>query len=125
MEKEFEHMLLRAIITNDHELFKRSMQVAIMCHFDQETIDKCHTNILRWLRHHNVSPLLVNEARAIVKIQTLVRKWLVRKELYPKYRMLMNLAHNGSLMYLPDAYKYAIMIKTTPNANNAANASIG
>ena len=124
MEKEFENMLLRAIITNNYQLFQKSMQVAVMCNFSQETIDKCHNNILRWLRYNNVSPLMVNEARAIVKIQSNVRKWLVRKKLYPKYTMLMNLAHNGSLRYLEDAYKYAIMIQTA-NARSAVNAPIG
>lgn len=124
MEKEFEHMLLRAIVANDYQLFKKALQVAVMCNFSQETIDTSHSNILRWLRYHNVSPLLVNEARAIVKIQALVRKWLVRKKLYPKYTMLMNLAHNGSLRYLGDAYKYAIMIQTT-KARRTVDASIG
>lgn len=124
MEKEFEQMLLRAIIANDYQLFKKTIQIATMCNFSQETVDKCHTNILRWLRYHSVAPLLINEARAIVKIQAIVRKWLVRKKLYPKYTMLMNLAHNGSLRYLEDAYKYAIMIQTA-NARSAVNAHIG
>lgn len=110
MERLFEHTVLRGLLNNRPDVLREADALARQNGFTEEMLLQCQNNVLAWLRHHSVTPLHAHELKAIVKLQSVIRTWLVRKRLYIKFTMLMNLAKNGSITYLHDARLYESII---------------
>lgn len=110
METLFEHTILRGLLMNRPEALQEADAIARQHQFTEEMLTRCQHNILKWLRHHSVTPLHIEELSAITKIQSIVRSWLVRKRLYIKFTMLMNLVKSGSTSHLYEAKVYESML---------------
>lgn len=110
MQRLFEHTVLRGLLTNRPDVLREADALARQNGFTEEMLIQCQNNVLTWLRHHSVTPLHAHELKAIVKLQSVIRTWLIRKRLYIKFTMLMNLAKNGSTLYLHDARVYESII---------------
>lgn len=105
----YEKLVTRAILTRDSVLWAEAESFATALGFSSQQLDKCHSNVERWLRLHGVTPMNDNEKAAVLLIQTVVRRWLVKKLLKYQYKVYLRLAKLDS----PDHCKRALSLERT------------
>ena len=105
-ETEVFNKLLEAVVTNNEQAFTDAVQLGRHYNFSTHTLFLLLKKIEFWCRIKGLVPLLPEEENALVKIQSVFRKWCVRKKLMNKYILLKNLSTTDSVHYASLAYKY-------------------
>ena len=106
---EYERVVIRAILTNDDNLWNEAHRISCVYGFSTCNLQKCHVNVERWLRLHGISEILPHEKKATILIQASVRRWLVLRKIREQMDMYSRLASIDSL----DHCKRALALKAT------------
>lgn len=103
----YENMVTRAILTHNNELWAEAHTLSSV--LGSQQIERCHSNVERWLRLHGVTTMQDHEKTALLLIQSAARRWLVHQYLKRQYNMYSRLAKLDSL----DHCKRAISLERT------------
>lgn len=98
--------LMEAILTNDEVRFKNAVESAARNNYSQHQLYLILHKVERWCRYTGLSPMLQEEATALVKIQSLFRMWYERCRLREKYNLYCKLCTEDSENYAAIAHKY-------------------
>ena len=93
----YENIVIRAVLTNDNNMWAEAHLLACSCRFTTEIIEVCHANVERWLRLHGVTKMDDSEKAALVLVQSVVRRWMVQRVLKHQYVVYSRLATLDSL----------------------------
>lgn len=93
----YENIVTRAVLTNDNNLWAEAHALACVCEFSPQNLEVCHANVERWLRLHGVTKMEENEKRALLIMQSVVRRWMVQRVLKHQYDVYSRLAKLDSL----------------------------
>lgn len=88
----YEKMIIRAVLMDDTDLWAEANTHACAHSFNAIEIERCHTNVEKWLRLHGVTKLKEREKAAIILIQSSLRRYLVLKKLNQQFDMYSRLA---------------------------------
>lgn len=105
----YENLVIRAVITNDNTTWTEAYALSQAFNFAPYQVERCHANVERWLRLHGVTSMEAHEKAATLLIQSVIRRWLVRRVLKQQYDMYARLAQFDS----PDYCKRAISLEKT------------
>lgn len=94
---EYEKLVTKAILTNDNDLWSEADVLSRNMEFTPHQLEKCHSNVERWLRLHGVTSMEKHEKAAVLLIQSCIRRWLIKKMLTRQYNMYYRLAKLDSL----------------------------
>ena len=110
MERLFEHTVLRGLLNNRPDVLREAdaLRDRMASRRKCSPLSEQHTHVAQTPQRY---PLHIEELKAILKLQSVIRTWLVRKRLYIKFTMLMNLVKSGSTSHLYDAKVYEIINK--------------
>lgn len=105
----YENLVTRAVLTNDNQAWMEAHALSYTFGFPPQRVEACHSNVERWLRLHGVTSMEDNEKAALLLIQSVTRRWLVKRVLKHHYNMYSRLAKFDS----PDYCKRAISLEKT------------
>ena len=105
----YENLVIRAVITNDNSIWMEAHAISQTFCFTPYQVERCHSNVERWLRLHGVTSMEDHEKAATLLIQSVIRRWLVRQVLKQQYNLYTRLAKFDS----PDYSKRAISLEKT------------
>lgn len=106
---EYEKTVIRAILTHDDELWSQAHALSCIHNLTNETLTQCHLNIERWLRLHGVSKMFPHEEKALILIQSTIRRWIVLKSVQQQLDLYSRLASIDS----PDHCTRALKLQKT------------
>lgn len=104
----YENLVIRAVVTNDNDLWIEAHAWSVLQRFSTDQIHQCHDNVERWLRLHGVTPMKSTERKALLCIQSVIRRWIVLRSLIRQYTMYTRLAQMDSL----DHCKHAMALES-------------
>lgn len=105
----YENIVIRAILTNDNNLWSEAHALSCTYSFSSQVIETCHASVERWLRLHGITKMDDHERSALITIQSAVRRWFVQRALKQQYEMYSRLAKFDS----PDHCKKAFALQKT------------
>lgn len=99
-------LLLRAILTNDETGYAEVLNLAQQQNMSKHQLYLALQKVEFWCRMKGLVPLQRNEEAALIKLQSLFRRWYVRKCLRDKLNLYKNLSTTDSAHYALIAHKY-------------------
>ena len=94
--RRFEELLLLAIIENSQPLHDQAQMYALQKHLTQKQIDIAFEKVKNFLRWHGTKRLLPKEINAVIKVQSVIRTFLIRKRLKEQMKFWRRLAYIDS-----------------------------
>lgn len=91
-QEAYENLMARAVLTRDNRYFTEAHVLSTMFGFNHHQIQTCHANVERWLRLHGVINMNRNEIKALLLIQSCIRRWLVMNKLEVQRNLYTRLA---------------------------------
>ena len=107
--EEYENIVIRAVLTNDNNLWAKAYAITCFNSFSSQQIEMCHANVERWLRLHGVTKMDDHEHAALLIIQSTIRRWLTLRVLKQQFDMYSRLAKFDS----PDHCTRAMSLQRT------------
>lgn len=94
--RRFQEILLLAIIENSQPLHDQAQMYALQNNFTQKQIDIAFEKVKNFLRWHGTKHLLPKDLNAVIKVQAVVRTFLIRKRLKEQMKFWQRLAYIDS-----------------------------
>lgn len=98
-------MLLIAILDNSEQLHAEAQEYATSQNFTPKQINTACRKVTSFLRWHGVQKLLPSEERALVKLQSTFRMFLVQKRMRKEMHYWERLAKLDSMDHMKEAEK--------------------
>ena len=107
--------ILRAVISGNKTLFEETVARATNNNYTDEDLLEIIRRVDFWCRTRGLKPLLPAERQAVLKIQSVFRRWHTRRKLLKRYELFTRLSHTDFHEYATVAQKYHTLLHRISN----------